>query len=180
MDISFTFTTGFMGDPADAGLSGTAYEILPTPVDEAIAYVLAPFRFWPVPHVVHLSKRKIGYRPGCNVAVVDFEFDRPVTAWMVRANSRSHLDGTEVQEWHVRVPGFGQQPFGDAPFGGTYIIGFGEMPFGSGPFGGAISMSAVAGTATIYDDDLLQGENEVAIYGRGLDGTWTPPVGVAA
>lgn len=146
MDISFTFTTGFMGDP-DA-VSGAGYEILPIPVDEAWGIVIAPFRFWPVPYVVHLSKQKIGYRPGCNVAVVDFAFDRPVTGWIVRANSRSHLDGTEIEEWHVRVPG---------------ALG-----------------SATAGTATIYDDDLLQGANEVAIYGRGLDGTWTPPVGVAA
>jgi hypothetical protein len=147
MDISFTFTTGFMGDPSDAEVSGVAYEILPTPVDEAWGIVLAPFRFWPVPYVIHLSKQRVGWRPGCNVAVVEFGFDRPVSAWTVRANSRSHVDGTEVEEWQVRVPG---------------------------------AESATAGTASIYDDDLLQGVNQVAIYGRGLDGTWTPPVGMAA
>ena len=160
MDISFTFTTGFIGDPAGT-VTRTTYEVLPPPVDEAWAMVLAPFRFWPVPTVTGLTRRKIGYLPGCDTAVVTFRFDRPVTAWAIRVNSRSHLDGTEVEQWGVRGAGFGVQPFGTSYFGWA-------------------DPTVNGGAAVISDDDLLQGENRVAIYGRGLDGTWTPPVGVAA
>ena len=180
MDISFTFTTGFYGDPQGEA-ARTSYDIVPMPGDQAWGVILQPFRFWPVPRVIYLSKPKIGYRPGCDTAVVEFEFDRPVQAWVVRANSHSHLDGTEVEQWHVRIgAGFGLHPFGRAPFGGTYGAGFGELPFGSAPFGLAAFETANGGTAIIENEDLLQGENQVAIYGQGLDGTWTPPVGVAA
>jgi hypothetical protein len=94
--------------------------------------------------------------------VVEFTFDRPVIEWAVRVNSWSHLDGTEAAQTVIPARGFGQTPFGTWPFG------MGDQP------------TVAAGTVTITDEELLQGENVVAIYGRGLDGEWTPPVRVPA
>lgn len=158
MSTEHSFREGFYNEIE--GPEGTAFEIVPVPQDAAHALVVPGWRPWPYPIITYLSTHKVGNRPGCNTAVVEFIFDRPVTAWVVRVNSWSHEDGRETGQWASRDPGFGYQPFGAAPFGGMSVV------------------TRDGGRVEITDAELLQGENQVAIYGRGTNGMWTPPVRV--
>lgn len=123
-----------------------------------------PTRFWPTATIIEVTKTKIGSTPGCNVTRVTFEFDQPVDAWAVRINSRSHLDGVLAGQWASIAGG----------------VGFGRQPFGAAPFGRATQPNITVDEVTITDDGLLHGANSVTVYGRSLDGTWTPPVSQAA
>lgn len=113
---------------------------------------------------VTITPERIGYQPGANEAVVNFTFDQPVAAWVLRVNSNSHLDGAEVASWDG---------------GDEAILGFGTIPFGSAPFGGRIygaAETATDGAAAITWEKLLHGANRVTVYGQAPDGRWSLPV----
>ena len=74
------------------------------PDDWSYARIGTDYRIVPRIRVLEVSRAKVSLRPGYDLAEVRFFFDLPVTAWSVRVNSTSHLDGDLVQYWESYPP----------------------------------------------------------------------------
>lgn len=110
----------------------------------------------PLVTVTAVSRPKVGSAPGCDEAVVEFEFSAPATRWVVRVDSHTPFDGAAVAEWRAPTRGFGRTLFGAAPFGRGYLV------------------PVLASQAVVPASALRHGRNTVVVYAQDESGAWSP------